>query len=58
MSIRRLALLILAVLLLVSGSAMALTPTLQEEIYAPEALLCCVESGQALYEKEIGRAHV
>lgn len=52
MSIRRLALLILAVLLLVSGSAMALTPTLQEEIYAPEALLCCVESGQALYEKE------
>lgn len=52
MSIRRLALLIMTVLLLVSGSAMALTPTLQEEIYAPEALLYCVESGQTLYEKD------
>lgn len=52
MSIRRLAMLILTVLLLVSSSAMALTPTLQEEIYAPEALLYCVESGQTLYEKD------
>ena len=56
MSIRRLALLILAVLLLVSGSAAALTPVLQEEIYAPEALLYCVESGQTLYEKDADKS--
>ena len=51
MSIRRLCCLVLTLWLL-AGSAFATAPALQEEIYAPEALLYCVESGQTLYEKE------
>lgn len=51
MSIRRLCCLVLTLWLL-AGSAFAAAPALQEEIYAPEALLYCVESGQTLYEKE------
>lgn len=51
MFIRRLCGLLLTLLVLVSGAAAADDPVLQEEIYGPEALLYCVESGQTLYEK-------
>lgn len=51
MFIRRLCWLLLTLLVLVSSAVAADDPVLQEEIYGPEALLYCVESGQTLYEK-------